>query len=201
MTSTPAMADELGFKDWPEPERARGRLAATLATTIYAGHVRDQGTPYISHPVRVVAILRDELGVTEPELLILGLLHDALEIAPTAERLIASQLGPALTQRLRSMTPDHRLEQRRKQPWDSDIWHNKIRCLGPEELLTRLADRIDNLRDLRHSPDPDRRARFLDSLTSTYLPLAEESRDVSAALRAAYEVLHAEYRQQAEAGT
>lgn len=200
MTNTSAMTDELGFKDWPEPERARGRLATTLATTIYAGHVRDQGTPYINHPVRVVTVLKDELGVTDPELLILGLLHDALEVAPSAERLIASHLGPALTQRLRYMTPDHRLEQRPKQPWDSDVWHNKIRCLGPEELLIRLADRIDNLRDLRHSPDPDRRTRFLDSLTSTYLPLAEESRDVSAPLRAAYEVLHAEYQEQAEAG-
>ncbi|KMS74439.1 hypothetical protein ACM01_14250 [Streptomyces viridochromogenes] len=200
MTSTPAVTDELGFKDWPEPERARGRLAATLATTIYAGHVRDQGTPYINHPVRVVTVLKDELGVADPELLILGLLHDALEIAPSAERLIASHLGPALIQRLRSMTPDHRLEQRPKQPWDADVWHNKIRCLGPEELLIRLADRIDNLRDLRHSPDPGRRTRFLDSLTSTYLPRAEESRDVSAPLRAAYEVLYAEYRRQAEAG-
>ncbi|MEV4225584.1 HD domain-containing protein [Streptomyces bobili] len=199
MTSTPTLKDELGFKDWPEPERARGRLAATLATTIYAGHVRDQGSPYINHPVRVVTVLKDELKVTDPELLILGLLHDALEIAPAAERLIASNLGPALTQRLRSMTPDHRLEQRPKQPWDSDVWHNKIRCLGPEELLVRLADRIDNLRDLRHSPDPARRARFLDGLTSTYLPLAEASREVSASLQAAYEVLHAEYRQHAEA--
>lgn len=201
MTNTPAVTDELGFKDWPEPERARGRLAATLATTIYDGHHRDQGTPYINHPVRVVAILKDELGVTDPELLILGLLHDALEIAPSTERLIATHLGPALTQRLRSMTPDHRLEQRPKQPWDSDIWHNKIRCLDREELLVRLADRIDNLRDLRHSPDPDRRTRFLDSLSSTYLPLAEESRDASTPLQAAYEVLHTEYRQQAEAGT
>ncbi|KUN95316.1 HD domain-containing protein [Streptomyces caeruleatus] len=200
MTSTPTLTDELGFKDWPEPERARGRLAATLATTIYAGHVRDQGSPYINHPVRVVTVLKNELNVTDPELLILGLLHDSLEISPAAERLIASNLGPALTQRLRSMTPDHRLEQRPRQPWDSDVWHNKIRCLGPEELLVRLADRIDNLRDLRHSPDPARRARFLDGLTNTYLPLAEESRDVSASLRAAYEVLHTEYRQQAEAG-
>ncbi|MDT0467629.1 MULTISPECIES: HD domain-containing protein [Streptomyces] len=199
MTSTPAVKDQLGFKDWPEPERERGRLAATLATTIYAGHVRDQGTPYINHPVRVVTILKNELGVTDPELLILGLLHDALEISPSAEPLIASRLGPALTQRLRSMTPDHRLEQRPKQPQDSDVWHSKIRSLGPEELLVRLADRIDNLRDLRHSPDPDRRTRFLNSLTSTYLPLAEESRVASAPLRAAYEVLHTEYQQQTEA--
>lgn len=82
MTNTPATTDELGFEDWPEPEREQGRHATALATAIYAGHVRDQGTPYINHPVRVVTILRNELGVTDPDLLILGLLHDALEISP-----------------------------------------------------------------------------------------------------------------------
>ncbi|MGY5058671.1 HD domain-containing protein [Streptomyces sp. 900105755] len=201
MTNAPTPADELGFEDWPEPERERGRRATALAMTIYTGHVRDQGTPYINHPVRVVTILRNELGATDAELLILGLLHDALEISPSAEPLIASRLGTVITRRLRSMTPDHRLEQRPKQPRDAGDWHNKIGALGAEELLVRLADRIDNLRDLRHSPDPDRRARFLVGLTRTYLPLAAESRDVSAPLRTASDVLHAEYQQQVEAGT
>ncbi|MGW0885351.1 HD domain-containing protein [Streptomyces sp. NPDC002671] len=201
MTNTPAMTDELGLSGWPQPERERGQRAAALATAIYAGHVRDQGTPYISHPVRVVTVLKNELGVTEPDLLILGLLHDALEVCPSAGPLIASGLGRAFAQRLRSITPDHRLERRPKQPWDADAWHDKIQALGPDELLVRLADRIDNLRDLRHSPDPDRRARFLSSLTRTYLPLAEESRDIGAPLRAAWKLLSAEYQQQAEAAT
>ncbi|WP_328337080.1 HD domain-containing protein [Streptomyces violaceus] len=200
MTNTPAVTDELGFKDWPEPDRDRGRRATALATSIYVGHVRDQGTPYIDHPVRVVAILKNELGVSDPDLLILGLLHDALEISPSAESCIRSNLGGDFVRRLRTMTPDHRLEQRSKQPWDVDAWHDKVRALGPDELLVRLADRIDNLRDLSHSPAPDRRARFFDSLSRTYLPLAEERHDVSAPLRVAYEVLHCEYRQQVEAG-
>ncbi|MDQ1019894.1 HD domain-containing protein [Streptomyces afghaniensis] len=198
MTNTPAVTDELGLMDWPEPARERGWHATALATAIYAGHVRDQGTPYINHPVRVVAILKNELGVTEPDLLILGLLHDALEISPSAEPLIESGLGRAFAERLRSMTPDHRLEQRPKQPRDADAWHDKIQALDQDELLVRLADRIDNLRDLRHSPDPDRRARFLGTLTHTYLPLAEEPREVSAPLRAAFLLLSAEYRQHAQ---
>ncbi|MEV5847788.1 HD domain-containing protein [Streptomyces sp. NPDC051985] len=201
MTDSPAVTDELGVSGWPEPERERGRRATALATSIYAGHVRDQGTPYLNHPVRVVAILKNELGVSDPDLLILGLLHDALEISPSAEPRVESDLGDDFVRRLRSMTPDHRLEQRPKQPRDVDAWHNKGRALGPEELLVRLADRIDNLRDLRNSPDPDRRARFLASLTRTYLPLAEESREVSAPLRAAYELLSTEYRQQAKGAT
>lgn len=199
MTSTPAVTDELGFKDWPEPEHERGQRATALAIAIYAGHVRDQGTPYINHPVRVVTILKNELGVIDTDLLILGLLHDALEISPSAEPLVESSLGRTFTQQLRSMTPDHRLERRPKQPQDADAWHSKIQALGPDELLVRLADRIDNLRDLRHSPDPGRRARFLSSLTRTYLPLAEASRDVSAPLRAACELLTTEYQQHAQA--
>ncbi|CDR10363.1 HD domain-containing protein [Streptomyces iranensis] len=198
MSNTPAVTDELGLMDWPEPARERGRHAIALATAIYTGHVRDQGTPYINHPVRVVAILKNELGVTEPDLLILGLLHDALEISPSAEPMIESGLGGAFAQRLRSMIPDHRLEQRPKQPGDADTWHDKIQALGQDELLVRLADRIDNLRDLRHSPDSGRRARFLGSLTRTYLPLAEESREVSAPLRAAFVLLSAEYQRHAQ---
>ncbi|MFI6626475.1 HD domain-containing protein [Streptomyces sp. NPDC050528] len=201
MTNIPSVTYELGLDDWPQHERGRGQRATTLATAIYAGHVRDQGTPYINHPVRVVTILRNELGVTEPDLLILGLLHDALEISPSAEPLIDSGLGGAFAQRLRSMTPDHRLEQRPKRPRDADAWHDKICALGPDELLVRLADRIDNLRDLRHSPNPGRRERFLDSLARTYLPLAEESRAAGARLRATFELLSTEYEQQRGAAT
>ncbi|MGB8944960.1 MAG: HD domain-containing protein [Streptomyces sp.] len=201
MTTTPVVTDELGLQHWSAPNRERGRHATALAIAIYTGHVRDQGTAYIKHPLRVVAILKSELGVTDPDLIILGLLHDALEISPSAEPLIASGLGRAFAQQLRSMTPDHRLERRPKQPQDADTWHNKIQALGPDELLVRLADRIDNLRDLRHSPDPGRRERFLGSLTGSYLPLAEECRDASAPLRAAYELLTAEHQRQAQAAT
>ncbi|MEU7576753.1 HD domain-containing protein [Streptomyces sp. NPDC041068] len=201
MTNTSTVTHELGLKDWAAPDRERGRHAIALAIAIYSGHVRDQGTPYINHPVRVVTILRSELGVVEPDLLILGLLHDALEISPSAEPLIESGLGRPLAQHLRAMTPDHRLEQRPKQPRDADAWHTKIQALGSDELLVRLADRIDNLRDLRHSPDPGRQARFLSTLTGTYLPLAEKHRDASAPLRAAHELLTAEHHAQAEAAT
>ncbi|MFE4018654.1 HD domain-containing protein [Streptomyces sp. NPDC059101] len=200
MTNTAVLFAQLGLMDWPRPQRERGRQATALAAAIYAGHARDQGTPYINHPMRVVAILRDELGVMEPNVLLLGLLHDALEISPSAEPLIESVLGNAFVQQLRSMTPDHRLERRPKQPQDADAWHRKILALGLDELLVRLADRIDNLRDLRHSPDPGRRTRFLSGLTRTYLPLAEESRGASTPLRTAYELLTAEYQHHVRAG-
>jgi (p)ppGpp synthase/HD superfamily hydrolase len=57
----------------------------------------------------------------------------------------------------------------------------------------RLADRADNLRDLRNSPAADRSTRFLAALTETYLPLAKAARHHSAHHWAAHDVLAEEY--------
>ncbi len=194
MTTSHTLTEALGAAAWPDSVRARGRLAAELALTVYRGHVRDQGTPYLDHPVRVVAVLRHELGVTAPDTLVLGLLHDALEVSATAEPLITEALGPDLVRHLRAMTPDHRLERRPKHPNDAAAWRAKLHALTPEELLVRLADRIDNLRDLANSPGPGRRAPFLAALTDVYLPLAKAARARSPHHRAAYALLLAEYR-------
>jgi GTP pyrophosphokinase len=91
------------------------------------------------------------------------------------------------------MTPDHRLDQRPKQPTDETAWHAKTARLDPEALLVRLADRIHNLRDLRNSPNSDRRERFLTTLTGFYLPLARTSRSLTTHLDAAYALLRAEH--------
>ncbi|WP_155055419.1 HD domain-containing protein [Streptomyces blattellae] len=193
MTSHGAASDALGLSTWPEGDSPRGHHAVALALAVYAGHERDQGTPYLAHPVRVASLLRRELGAHDPDILILGLLHDALEVSPTAEPLIAASLGEDVVGHLRAMTPDHRLEKRQKRPGDEAAWHRKLAALSPNELLVRLADRVDNLRDLRHSPVPERRTRFLNALEETYLPLAEAARHLGPHHRTVRELLVEEY--------
>ncbi|MBG0818685.1 HD domain-containing protein [Planomonospora sp. ID82291] len=188
-----AILTALGVAAWAPADRLRGRSAAFLALTIYAGHTRDQGTPYLEHPLAVVAILRDELTVTVTGTLLLGLLHDALEVSPSSGPLITARLGEEFTERLRTMTPDHRLEQRSKEPGDEAAWRAKTARLGAEELVVRLADRIHNLRDLVRSPSIGRREKFLSALAGFYLPLAESARASSLEVDAAYRLLHAEY--------
>ncbi|MFF2411385.1 HD domain-containing protein [Streptomyces sp. NPDC058092] len=183
----------LGTAAWSGEDRSRARVAVGLALTIYAGHTRDQGTPYIQHPLAVVTILRSELGVTQPETLLLGLLHDALEVDPGSEALVTHQLGGAFAARLRAMTPDHRVERRLKAPSDETRWRMKTAALPAEELLVRLADRIHNLRDLAASPNHERRQNFVRNLTEFHLPLAEAARPLSPELGAAHALLHAEY--------
>ncbi|MBB1253470.1 HD domain-containing protein [Streptomyces sp. OF3] len=189
----------LGADAWSANERSRARVAGGVAVIVYDGHTRDQGTPYIEHPLATVTLLRTEIGVSHPETLLLALLHDALEVAPESEALLVQHLGGPFTTCLRAMTADHRLEQRPKAIGDETRWRAKQAALPPEDLLVRLADRVHNLRDLAASPSPERRDRFMKSLADFHLPLAATVRRLSPHLNAMYGLLHAEYgRQQQE---
>ncbi|KAB8166402.1 HD domain-containing protein [Streptomyces sp. 3MP-14] len=190
----------LGAAAWNPDEQSRARVAGGLARAVYDGHTRDQGTPYLHHPLAVVTLLRTEIGLACPETLLLALLHDALEVAPEAETEISHQLGRPFTTRLRAITADHRLEQRPKSLDDDARWRAKQAALPPEDLLVRLADRLHNLRDLGASPNPDRRRRFLRNLHDFHLPLADTARHLTPELATMRARLHAEYvRQQRKA--
>ncbi|GAA3771434.1 hypothetical protein GCM10022206_07480 [Streptomyces chiangmaiensis] len=183
----------LGAAAWDADERSRARVAGGLALTVYDGHTRDQGTPYLEHPLAVITLLRTEIGISHPETLLLALLHDALEVAPGSEALLVQHLGGPFTARLRAMTADHRLEQRPKAVGDETRWRAKQAALPSEDLLVRLADRLHNLRDLAASPNSDRSRRFLQSLADFQLPLADAARDLSPHLEAMHALLHTEY--------
>jgi (p)ppGpp synthase/HD superfamily hydrolase len=183
----------LGAAAWDTDEQSRARVAGGLALTVYDGHTRDQGTPYLEHPLAVITLLRREIGVSHPETLLLALLHDALEVAPGSEALLVQHLGGPFTARLRAMTADHRLEQRCKAVGDETRWRAKQAALPSEDLLVRLADRLHNLRDLAASPNSDRRQRYLQSLADFQLPLADAARGLSPHLEAMHALLHTEY--------
>ncbi|MFJ2937284.1 HD domain-containing protein [Streptomyces sp. NPDC087219] len=185
----------LGAASWSTDEQSRARVTGALALTVYDGHTRDQGTPYLEHPLAIITLLATEIRVSQVETLLLALLHDALEVAPESEALLVQHLGAPFTGRLRAMTADHRLEQRPKAGGDETRWRFKQTALPPDDLLVRLADRVHNLRDLAASPNLDRRRRFLQSLEDFYLPLASAARDLSPHLEAMHALLHDEYVQ------
>ncbi|WKV74178.1 HD domain-containing protein [Streptomyces sp. PCS3-D2] len=193
-----ALWDALGADGWTPDEQRTAAVCVPVALAIYDGRTRDQGTPYVEHPAAVVRILRDELRVTCTTALMVGLLHDALEVSPESRPVIAARLGEKFADRIAAITPDHRLQGRAKGPGDREAWRAKTSALAPVPLVIRFADRIHNLRDLSRSPDAGRRDRYIEDLVEFQLPLAERCRHLSPHLAAAAELLRSEYHRYEE---
>lgn len=158
---------------WSAESTFRVRTACWLARIGYAGIQRDQGTPYLEHPHSVARILHSELRVGDPELLIVGLLHDLLEVRPHLEPRVRAALGDGVGDALVALTPEHRLQQRTRLPSDTACFQAKVRRLTAPLLAVRLADRLANLRDLRFAPR-ERHTRFIADLIGFTLPLAQQ---------------------------
>ena len=55
--------------------------AVSFAARKHVGHLRkDNATPYIAHPVRVMTILATVFQVEDPEVLAAAVLHDTIEV-------------------------------------------------------------------------------------------------------------------------
>jgi (p)ppGpp synthase/HD superfamily hydrolase len=145
--------------------------------------------PYIGHPVAVAEILRGEAGLDQPRVLVIALIHDALEIRPGAAAEIARQLGAGTVSALQALTPDHRLAGRRRDPGDDEAYQRKVAALPDDRLAVKLADRVHNLRDLPASDSSERSSRFQSQLASFYLPLARSRGRTSAPIGALAAIL------------
>jgi (p)ppGpp synthase/HD superfamily hydrolase len=162
--------------------------AADLAAELHQTDTRDDGTPYLAHPLRTALILVDELGIGDTDTMCVALLHDTLEdygeaITTVLEDRFGTQVSNAV--RALSKPPDRG----RSRDEINQEYFPRIRSGDERVRLVKLADRLDNVRDLPTCPDAAKRARMLDETRTFYTALVCTIRDpqLRAALRAAYD--------------
>lgn len=149
----------------PVGEQSLLRAAFDLATHGHHGQTRDEGTPYIEHPVRVAALLA-ETGHSDAEVLAAALLHDTLEDCEITEAELLDRFGPRVARLVKAVTkqiihPDH-------PPGVS------FKRMPADAKPIKLADRLDNLRSLHRSPVRRKRTAMLEETKWRYLPVARE---------------------------
>src|SRR5256885_16211304 len=84
--------------------------AISFAARKPQGQLRKAGrTPYFAHPVRVMMIVRDRWGVTDPEVLAAAVLHDTIEDTTTDYDDVVKRFGPRVAQFVALLTKDKRL--------------------------------------------------------------------------------------------
>lgn len=134
---------------------------------------RKSREPYINHPVAVAEILAGEFQLRDPLLLAAALLHDAVEDEPDLTiRDIEGRFGVVVAQLVDGCTKLER--QRMDRAALKDLTHSKIFLHASQRLgvlLIKLADRLHNIRTLKHLPQAKRR-RISQETLDVYVPIA-----------------------------
>jgi guanosine-3',5'-bis(diphosphate) 3'-pyrophosphohydrolase len=160
--------------------------AVALAAEVHHGQCRDEGTPYIEHPIRVAHIAANEIGLTDVDLIAAAYLHDAVEdaAAPDAvRRRIRELFGQRVLEVVEILTkPADKTVPKEER---DRIYFERLHAAPPEVKALKIADRVDNTRFLIQCPDSKKRASYLKETEEKYLPLAREAGVLVAELEAA----------------
>jgi GTP diphosphokinase / guanosine-3',5'-bis(diphosphate) 3'-diphosphatase len=156
-------------------ELALIRRAYEVAEAVHATQMRDEGTPYILHPLRVALALVDELDITKPTLVCSALLHDVIEDSPdyyahgpVTRADIAGWFGEEIAEIvwLLSKFDDVTLP----------AYLAAIEAAAATGApLVKLCDRLDNLRSLTRSPKVDKIRRYIRTTEIFFLPMARRT--------------------------
>ena len=146
-------------------ELALVRRAYEVAESAHAGQMRDEGTPYIIHPLRVAVSLADELEIYSPKLICGALLHDVIEDSPTTREEIAEMFGEEIAEIVWLLT--------KVDDVSLPAYLAAIEAAAETGApMVKLCDRLDNLRFLAHSPKAEKKRRYIRTTEQHYLPMA-----------------------------
>ena len=139
--------------------------AYEVAYEAHTGQTRDEGTPYIVHPIRVAVSLVDELKLSSPTLVCSALLHDVIEDSDVTREDIARIFGEKIAEVVWLLT---KLEDVSLTQYLASI-EAAAHTGAP---IVKLCDRLDNLRSIVHSPRLEKKRRLIRTTEELYVPLA-----------------------------
>jgi len=147
--------------------------AYVLAMQAHGAQKRDNGDPYITHPVAVADILAGYKLDTAS--IITGLLHDVIEDTPVTLKEIEQRFGKSIAGLVDGVTKLNRLELQSTRTKQAENFRKLVLAMSKDirVLLVKLADRLHNMRTLHFVEAQDRRERIARETMEIYAPLAE----------------------------
>ena len=152
-------------------EREEVARAHTFAAHFHEGQLRQSGEPYIIHPEAVAEILADlEMDAVTLQA---AFLHDVVEDTSASLEEIGRTFGPEVAQLVDGVTKLSLLEDRSQLEQEAENLRKMFLAMAQDVrvILIKLADRLHNLRTLKHLP-PLRQRRIAQETLEIYAPLA-----------------------------
>ncbi len=157
----------------PKADTALIERAFILAANAHATQTRDNGDPYITHPVAVAGILAGyRLDISS---ILTALLHDVIEDTRVTLPELERQFGAGVAALVDGVTKLTRLELQSDRTKQAENFRKLVLAMSRDirVLLVKLADRLHNMRTLHFVQSPDRRKRIARETMDIYAPLAD----------------------------
>ncbi|MDI3328788.1 MAG: bifunctional (p)ppGpp synthetase/guanosine-3',5'-bis(diphosphate) 3'-pyrophosphohydrolase [Alicyclobacillaceae bacterium] len=147
------------------------REAYGVAKSAHAGQKRSSGEDYILHPLAVAEILADlHLDSTT---LTAALLHDVVEDTPVTLEEISKRFGSEVAALVDGVTKLRRIQYATKEEQQAENLRKMLLAMAKDirVILIKLADRLHNMRTLRHVPE-QKQTRIATETLEIFAPLA-----------------------------
>jgi len=147
--------------------------AYVFAMQAHGTQTRESGDPYFSHPVEVAGILSDLK--LDSSSIVTALLHDVVEDTDTTIEDVERMFGKNISRLVDGVTKLSRLELQSEQSKHAENFRKLVLAMSEDirVLLVKLADRLHNMRTLKHVQSPEKRRRIAMETLEIYAPLAE----------------------------
>lgn len=147
--------------------------AIDITVKAHEGQMRASGEPYCIHPIAVAEILT-ELKLDTASL-ITALLHDTLEDTKITLEDIEKDFGKEVAKLVDGVTKLAKIEYQPEHIKQAENFRKLLLAISEDirVLLVKLADRLHNMRTLKHIKKPDKRIRISHETMEIYSPLAE----------------------------
>ena len=152
-------------------EVAEIHKACRFGARAHTGQTRRSGEPYIHHPIEVARTMA-ELRLDKITI-IAGLLHDVLEDTHVTRPRLRSEFGDAVTEVVEGVSKLQGLDFESVEVRQAENFQKMMLAVAKDlrVILVKIADRLHNMRTLRHMP-PARQKAIARETLEIYAPLA-----------------------------
>jgi GTP pyrophosphokinase len=144
-----------------------------IAFEAHASQKRDNGEPYITHPLAVATILAGYR--LDASSIVTALLHDVVEDTAVTLKAVEKQFGGEVAGLVDGVTKLTRLELQSDRTKQAENFRKLVLAMSKDirVLIVKLADRLHNMRTINAVISAPRRLRIARETMEIYAPLAE----------------------------
>src|SRR5215831_18849329 len=129
------------------------RKAYDYSQQHHAGQTRASGEPYLVHPLEVATVLAEMK--MDPTAIAAGLLHDAVEDTTVTTEDLEREFGEQIAHIVEGVTKISKIEHASREERQAENVRKMLLAMVDDirVILIKLADRLHNMRTLKHLPE------------------------------------------------